>query len=80
VIAGYVVRDQRLAHQYGRLLYADFTSEEIRSLIPSESGAADDQATGVSLPAGGQPDSFGETRGGVLWVVSHSGPVYRLDP
>ena len=49
------------------------------SLIPSESGAADDQATGVSVPAG-QPDSFGQTRGNVLWVVSHNGPIYRLDP
>ncbi|MGH2983720.1 MAG: PQQ-dependent sugar dehydrogenase, partial [Solirubrobacterales bacterium] len=79
VIAGYVVRDPRLAHQYGRLLYTDFASDEIHSLIPSEGGAADDQPTGILVP-GGQPDSFGETRGGVLWVVSHSGPVYRLDP
>ena len=79
VIAGYVARDQRLAHQYGRLLYADFSSDQIRSLIPSESGVADDQATGVSVPAG-QPDSFGQTRGNVLWVVSHNGPIYRLDP
>jgi Glucose / Sorbosone dehydrogenase len=79
VIPGYVVRDPRLGHQYGRLLYADFFSDQIRSLIPSEGGAGDDQWTGVSVPAG-QPDSFGETRGGVLWVVSHAGPVYRLDP
>lgn len=80
VIVGYVVRDQRLPHQYGRLLYTDFANDEIRSLIPSESGAADDQPTGVSLPGDGQPDSFGQTRGGVLWVVSHAGPIYRLDP
>ncbi|HEX6587218.1 MAG TPA: PQQ-dependent sugar dehydrogenase [Solirubrobacterales bacterium] len=79
VIAGYVVRDQRLAHQYGRLLYADIARDEIRSLIPSESAAIDEGPTGVSVPAG-QPDSFGETRGGQLWVVSHAGPVYRLDP
>ncbi len=79
VIAGYVVRDPRLGHQYARLLYADFSSDEIRSLIPSQGGAGDDQYTGVSVPAG-QPDSFGETRGGVLWVVSHSGAIYRLDP
>jgi Glucose / Sorbosone dehydrogenase len=79
VIPGYVVRDPRLARQYGRLLYADFFQDEIRSLIPSEGGAIDDQATGVSVPAG-QPDSFGETRGGVLWVISHAGPVYRLNP
>jgi Glucose / Sorbosone dehydrogenase len=79
VIPGYVVRDPRLARQYGRLLCADFFRDEIRSLIPSQGGAIDDQATGVSVPAG-QPDSFGETRGGVLWVISHAGPVYRLNP
>jgi len=80
VIPGYVVRDPRLVHQYGRLLYTDFANGEIHSLIPSEGGAADDQPTGVSLPGNGAPDSFGETRGGVLWVVSHDGPIYRLDP
>jgi hypothetical protein len=80
VIVGYVVRDPRLAHQYGRLLYTDFGNDEIRSLIPSEGGAIDDQSTGISLPGFGAPDSFGETRRSVLWVVSHEGPVYRLDP
>jgi hypothetical protein len=80
VIAGYVVRDPRLVHQYGRLLYTDIANDEIHSLIPAEGGAADDQPTGVSLPGDGAPDSFGETRGGVLWVVSHNGPIYRLDP
>jgi hypothetical protein len=35
--------------------------------------------TGVSV-SGGEPVSFGETRRGVLWVVSHAGPIYRLDP
>jgi glucose/sorbosone dehydrogenase len=80
VIPGYVVRDPRLTHQYGRLLYTDFASNEIHSLIPSEGGAADDQFTGVSLPGSAAPDSFGETRGGVIWVVSHLGAIYRLDP
>jgi glucose/arabinose dehydrogenase len=80
VIPGYVVRDPRLAHQYGRLLYTDFFSNEIRSLIPSEGGAVDDHPTGVLLPGSGQPDSFGQGRGGVLWIVTRAGPVYRLDP
>ncbi len=79
VMPGYVVRDPRLRHQYGRLLYADYFRDEIRSLIPSEGGAVDDRSTGVTIPAG-QPDSFGQIRGGVLWVISHAGPVYRLDP
>jgi glucose/arabinose dehydrogenase len=80
VIAGYVVRDQRLVHQYGRLLYTDLANAQIRSLVPGEQGAADDRYTGVSLPAPGAPDSFGEGRGGVLYVISHLGAIYRLDP
>jgi hypothetical protein len=80
VIAGYVVRDARLTHQYGRLLYTDLANPQIRSLVPSEQGASDDRYTGVSLPAPANADSFGEGRRGVLFVVSHSGAVYRLDP
>jgi Glucose / Sorbosone dehydrogenase len=80
VIAGYVVRDARLTHQYGRLLYTDLANPEIHSLVPSEQGASDDRYTGVSLPAPGNADSFGQARNGVLYVISHSGPVYRLDP
>ncbi len=84
VIGGYVVRDPRLTHQYGRLLYTDVANAEIRSLIPSEQGASDDRSTGLSLPAGNPnsfgADSFGEGRGGVLYLISHSGPIYRLDP
>jgi len=79
VMPGYVVRDRRVAHQYGRLLYTDYSRDEVRSLIPSEAGAGDDRSTGTTIPAG-QPDSFGQTRGGVLWVISHAGPVYRIDP
>jgi glucose/arabinose dehydrogenase len=78
-LVGYVVRDRRLTHQYGRLLYSDIANPQIRSLVPSEGGAADDRYTGVSVPAG-QVDSFGQTRNGVLYVVSHAGPIYRLDP
>jgi hypothetical protein len=79
VIAGFVVRDPRLTHQYGRLLYSDLANPEIRSLVPSEVGASGDRYTGVSVP-GGNVDSFGEVRGGVLYVVSHTSPIYRLDP
>ena len=79
VIAGYIVRDPRLRHQYGRLLYSDLANPEIHSAIPSEQGASGDLYTGVSVPAGGV-DSFGEARNGVLYVISHSGPIYRLDP
>ena len=80
VIAGYVVRDERLIHQYGRLLYTDTANDQIRTLIPSESGALDDQATGIDLPGSGMPFSFAEGFADTLFVISGNGPVYRLDP
>ena len=80
VIAGYIVRDERLAHQYGRLLYTDTTNDQIRSLIPAEAGAADEQPTGIDLPGFGLPFSFAEGFGDTLFVISGDGPVYRLDP
>lgn len=78
VIAGFVVRDERLTHQYGRLLYSDAANPQLRSLVPSQSGAGDDQTTGLNLP--GSPFSFAEGFGNQLFVVLGSGPVYRLDP
>ncbi|HEX2359455.1 MAG TPA: PQQ-dependent sugar dehydrogenase [Solirubrobacterales bacterium] len=80
VIAGYVVRDERLNRQYGRLLYTDTANDQIRSLVPSESGAIDEQATGMDLPGFGMPFSFAEGFRDTLFVISGNGPVYRLDP
>jgi hypothetical protein len=78
VIAGFVVRDERLTHQYGRLVYSDAGNPQIRSLIPSQGGALDDQATGVGSP--GTVFSFAEGFRNQLFLISGDGPVYRLDP
>jgi glucose/arabinose dehydrogenase len=78
VIAGFVVRDERLAHQYGRLLYSDAANPQLRSLIPFPGGAADDQATGIDIA--GSPFSFAEGFQNQLFVITGDGPVYRLDP
>jgi glucose/arabinose dehydrogenase len=78
VIAGFVVRDERLTRQYGRLLYSDAGNPQIRSLIPSPGGAADDQATGITAP--GSVFSFAEGFRNQLFLISGDGPVYRLDP
>ena len=78
VIAGRVVRDPRLAHQYGRLLYSDAANPDLRSLIPSETGALDDQSTGLALP--GSPFGFAEGAGNQIFIVTGDGPIYRLDP
>ena len=78
MIAGFVVRDERLTHQYGRLLYSDAGNPQIRSLIPPTGGAADDQATGVGVP--GTAFSFAEGFQNQLFMITGEGPVYRLDP
>jgi glucose/arabinose dehydrogenase len=79
VIAGYVVRDERLTHQYGRLLYTDTVNDEIRTVIPAP-GANGERSSGVQMPGFGIPFSFAEGFANQLYVISGSGPVYRLDP
>jgi hypothetical protein len=78
VTGGYVVRDPRLPSLVGRYLYADFCLGQLRSFVPSQAGASGDAPLG--LPEVSSLDSFGEGRGGVIFVVSLGGPVYRLDP
>jgi hypothetical protein len=78
IIGGYAVRDPSLGDLYGRYVYSDFCSEEIRSLaLPSGAGgrATDDRSAGLSV---GNPSSFGEDACGRLYVASGEGTVYRL--
>ncbi|HEX3563396.1 MAG TPA: PQQ-dependent sugar dehydrogenase [Solirubrobacterales bacterium] len=74
---GYVVRDRKLRSLYGRYIYADFCSGELRSFVPALGGATDDEPLGLTVPRAG---SFGQGVGGTIYVASHLGPVYRLDP
>jgi hypothetical protein len=78
IIGGYVVRDPSLGDLYGRYLYTDYCTEEIRSLLlPSAAGgrASGDRSEGLSV---GQPSSFGEDACGRLYVASGEGTVFRL--
>jgi hypothetical protein len=78
IIGGYVVRDPSVADLYGRYLYTDFCSEEIRSLVLPRSGgpASDDRTEGLAVE---KPTSFGEDSCGRTYVASDNGPVYRLE-
>ena len=79
IIGGYVVRDLSLGDLYGRYLYTDFCSKEIRSLVlpaSAEGSASDDRSEGLSV---GKPGAFGEDACGRLYVASNEGPVYRLE-
>ena len=76
VTGGYVVRDQSLPSLFGRYLYGDFCSGELRS-FPADPGtpARDDVALGLQVPA---LSSFGEDSLGQIYVTSLEGQVSRL--
>lgn len=77
IIGGYVVRDASLGDLYGRYVYSDYCSGEIRSLLlPAAGGpATGDRSEGMTVV---EPTSFGEDACGRLYVISVDGPVYRL--
>lgn len=77
IIGGYVVRDASLGDLYGRYLYTDFCTDEIRSLLLPQGGglASGDRSEGLTVD---KPTSFGEDSCGRLYVASDEGPVYRL--
>ncbi len=76
LIGGYVVRDPSLPALEGRYLYSDYCNSVIRSFDPDNPGPSD-SSTGL-IPSPGATSSFGEGKGGQIYVVSHSGPVYKL--
>jgi hypothetical protein len=78
IIGGYVVRDPALGDLFGRYVYSDFCSQEIRSLaLPAAAGSRvdDDRSEGISVT---RPTSFGEDACGRLYVAAGDGTVYRL--
>ena len=77
MIVGYVVRDPRLNALSGRLLYADLSGDEIRSLDPyAPNPSATDAGTGLPIA---QPSSFGEGAGGKIYVASlRDSAVYQI--
>ncbi len=74
VTGGYVVRDPSLPALAGRYLYADFCGGQLRSFDPSNPGASDGPV-GLDVD---EPSSFGEGRGGRIYVASLAGAVFRI--
>jgi glucose/arabinose dehydrogenase len=75
IIGGYVVRDRSLPSLYGRYLFGDNCREEIESVKLSRGGATGLRATGLSVS---RASSLGEDTRGRIYVLSLSGPVYRI--
>jgi hypothetical protein len=76
ITGGYVVRDPSLTDLYGRYLYADYCTSEIRTLtLPDGTGPAVDRAAGIATPK--NPVSFGEDSCHRLYIAAGS-HVYHL--
>ena len=79
ITGGYVVRDPRLpATLQGRYVYGDLCKGDVRSVRLSPGNASDDRSLG--LPKVDNLASFGEDARARVYVVSLSGPVYRISP
>lgn len=74
IIGGYVARDHSLGALYGRYVYGDLCTGEVRSLDLADP-AASDRSTGIVVP---NLNSFGEDACGRLYTVSGDGEVSRL--
>jgi len=74
IIGGYVVRDQSLGGIYGRYLYGDLCSGDLRSLDFANPSASD-RTEHLTVP---NLNSFGEDSCGRVYAVSGDGPVSRL--
>jgi glucose/arabinose dehydrogenase len=79
VMGGYVVRDPTLTALFGRYLYGDFCTGELRSFVGRvvDQEARDDKPIGLIVP---WLTSFGKGFNGTLYVAQRSGPVSRLAP
>jgi hypothetical protein len=78
ITGGYVVRDPGLSDLYGRYVYADYCTSEIRSLrLPAGAEPAQDSSAGIATSTP-NPVSFGEDSCHRIYVVSGSN-VFRFE-
>jgi glucose/arabinose dehydrogenase len=74
ITGGYVSRDHSVPETFGKYLYGDLCTGQLRSVtLP---GASDDSSLGETVQS---PSSFGEDAQCRLYAVSHDGPVYRIE-
>jgi glucose/sorbosone dehydrogenase len=80
ITGGLIVRDPALETLYGRYIYGDLCAGELRSFTPRPGQpATDDVAIGPEAKID-RLASFGEGTDGTVYVVSLTGPVYRIEP
>jgi len=77
ITGGYIVRDPAVPSLAGRYVYSDDCDSRIRSARLRAGQRTTGRVLGA-LPKLSQVVSFGQDNGGRVYVVSLSGPVYRL--
>jgi hypothetical protein len=79
IVGGYIVRDQTLSRLFGRYLYGDACTGEVRSFVPrvGSQQAVRDRAADISLPG---LSSFGQGFNGKIYAAQIGGRVTRLEP
>ena len=81
ITGGYVYRGCRLPGYHGTYFYGDYCTSLIRS-FRLQDGAATDERDWTSALSGGVDaiSSFGVDGDGELYIVDHTGEVYRIVP
>ena len=77
VTGGHVYRGSRIRALVGRYLFADYCSGRIWALTEAGGGR---WTMMTLLDSGLRVSSFGEDQDGQLYVVDHSGAIYRIVP
>jgi glucose/arabinose dehydrogenase len=75
ITGGYVIRDPGLPSLAGDYVYGDYCTGSLRLARLGLPAATNDRSTNVAVP---NLSSFGEDAAGCLYVLSLSGPVFRL--
>ena len=76
ITGGYVSRKRKLRALYGRYVYADLCTGQVRTLVPHIHGATHDRPLGVAHKPG--VVSFGQDAHRRLYLLQQSGEVYRI--
>jgi len=77
IIGGYVYRGRAIPALRGRYVSGDFCSGEVFAFRKSDEGGGGTSPT-VLLKTGFRISSFGQDEEGELYVLDHSGGIYRL--
>jgi hypothetical protein len=79
VMGGYVYRGAAIPALRGTYFYADFCGGWVRSFRWKNGQASERKEYPGLLPAGSNPNSFGEDAAGELYLTTEQGDLYRIE-